>query len=250
MQALSMPLHRNRKKKGEEHLTMMTHPGLAQLRHEVAVSTGFLVVVPAITYFSVKYGLGSYLHPHERLYAGLACIASIWLVIVVIVIVKYWDDFKAVYEGRGHVPYDESKIADLEYLRSEQYIKDEQEREAREERQRKAKERYEARKSENGVIKSFTHFDAGLSSDEDVLTKAEEESKRAAPGKGGEKEESKQEEEDEWEYYSEDEDPEEEKVASDEGAEDDDSEEDADRREGVVVQRRGRKKHKKRFRVH
>ena len=48
----------------------------------------------------------------------MACTASIWVVIVIIIIVKYWDDFKAVYEGRGHIPYDETKIADMEYLRS------------------------------------------------------------------------------------------------------------------------------------
>ena len=110
---------------------MMTHPGLAQLRHEVYISTVFLVTVPAITYFSVFYGLADYIHPYERLYAGLACTASIWVVIVVIIIFKYWDDFKAVYEGRGHIPYDKTKIADLEYLRSEDYVKAERAREDR-----------------------------------------------------------------------------------------------------------------------
>ena len=113
-----MPLYKNKKKKEDKEYTMMNHPGLAQLRREVYICTVPLVTVPAITYFAVLYGLANYTHPHEKLCAGLACTASIWVVIVIIIIVKYWDDFKAVYEGRGHIPYDETKIADMEYLRS------------------------------------------------------------------------------------------------------------------------------------
>ena len=58
-------------------------------------------------------------------------------------------------------------------------------------------------------MKVFTNFDAGFSSEEDVLTKAEEASKKAE----GIINEDKQ-EEIEWEYYSENE--EEEKKDSDE----------------------------------
>ena len=194
-----MPLYRNKKIKENKNYTMMNHPGLAQLRHEVYVSTFFLVTVPAITYFSVFYGLSDYIHPYERLYAGLACTASIWLVIVIIIIVKYWDDFKAVYDGKGHIPYDETKIADLEYLRSEQYVKDERAREDREAKEQKKKQRRKKRKNENSVLKTFTNFDVGISSDEDELTKLE---LKNNPFKNAE-EEKKEEEPIEWEYYTE-----------------------------------------------
>ena len=175
---------------------MMNHPGLAQLRQEVGISTIFMVTVPTATYCFFRFCLADYLHPHEKLYSAIACIVALWCVIVVIVIVKYWDDFKAVYQGQGNIPYDKSLAFDVEYMRSDEYFKEEQAREDREEKKQKAARRYESRKNANSILKVFTNFDAGLSSDEDILTKTEEESKKLKKGEkanNGEKEEEEDE---------------------------------------------------------
>ena len=136
MQALTLPMRKYPSKKGEEHLGMMDHPALEQLRHEVMISSIFLVTVPAVTYFSVRIGLKDFFYPDEALYAGFACLISIWVVIVVIIIVKYKEDFIEVFEGRGGVPYDKSIQPALDYFRSDEYIQAERDREEREENQR------------------------------------------------------------------------------------------------------------------
>ena len=59
--------------------------------------------------------------PFEELAPGFACIFSIWVVIVCIILIKYKADFIEVLEGRGNIPYDKTKIADVEYFRSDQY---------------------------------------------------------------------------------------------------------------------------------
>ena len=74
---------------------MFDHPDLDQLRYEVKISTFFLVTVPAITYYVVKFKLGHLFEPNEGLVAGLSCILSIWLVIVCIIIIKYKSDCKS-----------------------------------------------------------------------------------------------------------------------------------------------------------
>ena len=242
-----MPLFKNPNTKENYKYNIMTHPGLAQLRREVYISTVPLVIVPAITYFSVFYGLADYIHPYERLYAGLACTASIWLVIVVIIIVKYWDDFKAVYEGRGHIPYDKTKIADLEYLRSQEYVQAERAREDRMAKDYEKEMRRAVRKNENSILKIGTNFDAGQSSDEDELAKAEEKSKEKMMSQQGEE---KKEEQVEWEYYTESEEGK--KRDSDDSSDISDTDDDEEQEETKQkpVHKKGRKKHKKKFKKH
>ena len=123
MQALTMPLHPYPVKEGERRYGMFEHPDMQELWYEVKVSTAFLVTVPAITYFVVKEYFAHHFAPFEAFAPGFACIFSIWVVIVCIIIIKYKADFIEVFEGRGHIPYDKSKIADVEYFRSEQYRK-------------------------------------------------------------------------------------------------------------------------------
>ena len=80
------------------------------------------------------------------------------------------------------------------------------------------------RKKENSVVKTFTNFDVGLSSDEDELTKIEEKTNPMMKVK----EDKKEEEPIEWEYYTETDSEEEKKKSSDGSSDLSDTEEETE----------------------
>lgn len=84
-------------------------PKLDSLKREVYKCTVFMVGVPLAVYFYVKSYWTEYFQPNENEVAGLAAVASVQLVMVAIVIVYYLEDFRKVYRGEGHIPYDQEK---------------------------------------------------------------------------------------------------------------------------------------------
>lgn len=65
-----------------------------------------MFIIPLSTYFGVR----SLFDPGNRerdMWAAIAALVSVWLLILVIVVWKYRDDFRAVFiDGTGDVPYD------------------------------------------------------------------------------------------------------------------------------------------------
>lgn len=105
VQALMLPFYDIPKPEGyvgELH----NDPKLNQIKSEVKVCTVIMVVVPAFVYY---YSL-SYFDindPNRTLWPPVLAVVSIQVVIVVIAIWKYFEDFKSVFwDGTGDIPYD------------------------------------------------------------------------------------------------------------------------------------------------
>jgi hypothetical protein len=67
-----------------------------------------MVGVPFIVYNVVKQYFYEWLTPDEDMWAGIAAVISINVVILCIIIWKYSEDFKLVMNDEGEKPYDKS----------------------------------------------------------------------------------------------------------------------------------------------
>lgn len=86
----------------------MGDPKLDDLKTQVMWAQIPLLGVPLSLYFYLIL-----MYPdveNIQLYAGLGAVAASQAVILMIALYKYWDDFKAVLNGTGDVPYDEALI--------------------------------------------------------------------------------------------------------------------------------------------
>lgn len=80
--------------------------------------------------------------------AAVAAVAATQLVIFIIIVVKYWEDFVLVARGQGHIPYDQTLKEESDYFQSEDYWKDVNKDE---ERRKKRKQIIEKAKKETEV---------------------------------------------------------------------------------------------------
>ena len=81
-------------------------PKLSQLKHETKICTVFMVGVPLIVYNFVKYYFLESLRPNEDMWAGIAAVISVNIVILVIIVWKYSEDVRLVLNNEGDKPYD------------------------------------------------------------------------------------------------------------------------------------------------
>ena len=78
-----------------------------------------MFVCPFVTFFVIqnqewlieKYGMDK-----VNALAALGAVGATQLVIFIIIIIKYWEDFLIVVRGQGHLPYDESRKKESEYF--------------------------------------------------------------------------------------------------------------------------------------
>lgn len=126
MQAVLLPFYKVPHKPGEAKPTW-NQPHLAQLKNEVIVCSIAMFVLPFTAFFMVQrnehlietYGV----HKTNNV-AALAAVGATQITIMIIVIVKYWEDFMIVMRGEGHLPYDKSLTKDSEYFQSAAYYED------------------------------------------------------------------------------------------------------------------------------
>ena len=86
-----------------------------------------MVVCPFLAFAIVKnqqWLIDEYGEGKTNALAAVAAVAAVQFTIMIIVVVKYWEDFMIVVRGQGHLPYDKSLTEKAEYLQSEQYRKD------------------------------------------------------------------------------------------------------------------------------
>lgn len=112
MQALMLPLQKIPRKEGEPPKDW-NQPHLQELKWQIQLVSAFMCTVPFITFYVIctnGYLIETYgQHMANNLGAAGAVIA-VQIILFVTVVVKHSEDFMRVWEGKGHIPYDESLI--------------------------------------------------------------------------------------------------------------------------------------------
>ena len=99
--------------------TWNNSPHLNQLRNEIFYCTVPMFTLPFVAFYAVqsmdwvveKYGQGK-----ADALAAVAAVATTQIIIFIIVVVKYWEDFMVVVRGEGHLPYDHALKEQSEYF--------------------------------------------------------------------------------------------------------------------------------------
>ena len=108
MQAVLLPFYKVPQKPGEAKPDWQ-QPHLQQLKNEVIYCSVAMFVMPFAAFFIVQsneYLIEQYGQHKTNNLAALAAVGATQFTIMIIVIVKYWEDFMIVLRGEGHIPYD------------------------------------------------------------------------------------------------------------------------------------------------
>ena len=101
-QALMLPFYKVPPRNKGEKAPSWKDPHLQQLKHEIVIASVPMFVVPVATFFIVQSQqslIEAYGEHKTNSLAALAAVGATQLVIFIIVVVKYWEDFMVVARG-------------------------------------------------------------------------------------------------------------------------------------------------------
>ena len=119
MQAIMLPFYKVPAQEPGQAPPDWEQPHLQQLKQEIIYCSIPMFVVPVGTFFAVcNYQplIDTYGWNKACSVAALAAVFATQMVIGIIVLVKYWEDFMIVMRGEGAKPYDESRKEEAEYF--------------------------------------------------------------------------------------------------------------------------------------
>jgi len=123
LQALMLPFFEIPKPKGFKG-KLHEDPKLDQLKFEVKVCTALMLVFPISVFFYVRSYFEDPDDSDRDLYPTIAAVIAVHIIIFAVIIYKHGDDFKAIWNGEGDVPYDPQQRQMVAKIRAKYEQKD------------------------------------------------------------------------------------------------------------------------------